>query len=128
MFSFVQEVEQAKQNKPTLIVHDLEKLGINKNKVYEILTLRGVMKWLACRRDFIKKKNDWKDLITKIHADIIKAKKEKNYKKLNFLRGQLNALVMCREDIRKICHSTRLRAPDFDKNANAWLSNKLLDQ
>jgi hypothetical protein len=101
------------QNKPTLIVKDLVAIypQIDPNIVYEILLRRGVFKWLAVRRDIIKYKNELKIEITRLNRK--KSQKEKGYHK---------ALIECMLRIRKLCHSDRFRAPDFDKKANTYIS------
>ena len=102
-----------KQNKPSLVVKDIvEKYPeVDEKVIYEILLKRGVFKWLAVRRDLIKLKNIWRDEITELCTKR-KSPKEKGY---------LNALVSCRQQIRKLCHSERWRAPDFDEKANKFL-------
>jgi len=122
-----------KQNKPSLIVRDItEKYpSIPPDFIYSILLKRGVFKWLAVRRDLIILKNIWRDTITntiisireekgKIEADI-KYRRPTNYNNLYYLRGYLKAIENNRKEIRKLCHSDRWRAPDFDKGANEYL-------
>lgn len=101
-----------KQNKPTLIVKDLtEKYpNIDPMFVYEVLLKRGVFKWFAVRRNLIKLKNIWKKEVVEL-----------NRKKTNKEKGYLNALIICRKEVRKLCHSERFQAPDFDRNANKYL-------
>ena len=105
-----------KQNKPSLIVKDIaEKYpDIDTDFLYEVLLRRGVFKWLSVRRDLIKLKNIWKKEIRLLN-DTKKTSKEKGY---------LNSLVKCRQDVRKLCHSERWQAPDFDRNANLFLRQK----
>jgi hypothetical protein len=100
------------QNKPTLIVSDIVKKypNVNPDFVYEVLLKRGVFKWLAVRRDLIKLKDIWKEEITRLNRR--KTKEEKGYYK---------ALLKCRAEVRKLCHSDRFRAPDFDNPANEFL-------
>jgi len=109
------------QNKPSLIAKDLSMYGIAKHIVFKILVARGVFKWLACRRDLIKLKNEWKNRITEAHAELLKAKKENNSKQILLLRSEIKPLEKCRKEVRSICHSERWRAPDFDREANDWL-------
>jgi len=100
------------QNKPTHVVKDLKERypDIDEDFVYEVLLKRGVFKWLSVRRDLIKLKNIWRTEITKLNRK--KTQKEKGY---------LHALEKCRADIRKLCHSERWVAPDFDRHANEFL-------
>ena len=97
---------QYKQNRPILIARDLEKYGVPKEVTMEILLKRGVFKWLAVRRQLIKLKNKWKEEI-----------RELNRKKTEREKGYLEALIKCREEIRKLCHSERFQAPDNDRHA-----------
>ena len=56
-----------RQNKPSLVVRDLEPLlapGVRRSVIYESLLRRGVFKWLAVRRDLIRLKNLWKTRVT----------------------------------------------------------------
>ena len=109
-----------KQNKPTLIVKDL--IGVVKpNIVYKILLKRGVFKWFAVRRKLIKCKNIWKEEIKKTNEAKIEAKLNGNYKLYCELKGYQKALEHCRKDIRKLCHSDRFVAPDFDYDARTFL-------
>lgn len=100
------------QNKPSLVVKDIiEKYpNVDPDFVYEVLLRRGIFKWLAVRRELIKLKNTWKEEITNLNRK--KTKEEKGYYK---------ALLKCRADIRKLCHSDRFRSPDFDSGANRFL-------
>jgi hypothetical protein len=111
------------QNKPTLIVKDFERYGISSSIVYSILLGRGVFKWFSVRRNIIKLKNIWKNRITNILESIKIVKQNNNIYKLGYYRGYLKACVECREEIRKLCHSERWQAPDFDKKANMFLNN-----
>ena len=102
-----------KQNKPSLIVKDIiEKYpNVDSDFIYEVLLKRGVFKWLAVRRDLIKLKDEMRNEITRL-CNIKKTYKEKGY---------LSAIIEYRQKIRKLCHSDRWRAPDFDEKANQYL-------
>lgn len=102
------------QNKPTLIVEDIVRKypNVDPNFVYEVLLKRGIFKWLAVRRDLIKLKNEWKNEITKLNRK--KTLKEKGY---------YHALLKCRAQVRKLCHSERFRCPDFDSRGNQYLES-----
>jgi hypothetical protein len=106
------EIWQFAQNKPTLIVKDIvEKYPfIEEDFIYEILLKRGVFKWLSVRRELIRLKNKWKDEI-----------RELNRKKTDKEKGYHNALIKCRQEVRKLCHSERFVAPDFDRKAIDYL-------
>lgn len=101
------------QNKPTLIVKDIKEKypNIDEDFIYQVLLRRGVFKWLAARRDIIRLKDEWRDEVTRLNRK--KTKEEKGYYK---------ALLHCRDAVRKICHSERFRAPDFDRGANEYLA------
>jgi hypothetical protein len=107
-----------KQNKPTLIVRDLKEKypEIDEDFIYEVLLRRGVFKWLSVRRDLIKLKNKWKTEITELcRQQTIKKDRKKS--------GRLGMIMRLREEVRKLCHSERWVAPDFDKKANLFLIN-----
>ena len=103
------------QNKPSLVVKDIREKypEIPEDFLYEVLLKRGVFKWLAVRRDLIKLKDKMRKEIAELNRK--KSQKEKGY---------AHALIKCRADIRKLCHSDRWRAPDFDKQANQYLLTK----
>lgn len=107
-----QDIWQFEQNKPSLVVKDIvEKYPfIEEDFIYEVLLRRGVFKWLTVRREFIRLKDKWK-------AEI----RELNRKKTDKEKGYHNALVKCRQEIRKLCHSERFVAPDIDKKAQSYL-------
>jgi len=102
------------QNRPILIARDLEHYGVPIEATMEILLKRGVFKWFAVRRDLIKLKDRWK-------AEI----RDLNRKKTEREKGYLDALVRCRQQIRELCHSTRLQAPDNDRHAFAFIKEAL---
>lgn len=105
---------QEKQNKPSLIVEDIIKIypNVDPSIVYEILLRRGVFKWFSVRRELIKFKDNLKQKT-----------RELNRKKTKEEKGYLKAIELCRKVIRKLCHSTRWKAPDFDSKANEFLKN-----
>lgn len=103
------------QNKPSLVVKDIidKYPDVDPNFIYEVLLKRGVFKWLSVRRDLIKLKDTWKNEIR-----ILNRKKNQEEK------GYYKALLGCRESIRRLCHSDRWVAPDFDQKAAKFLVNK----
>ncbi|VVB50625.1 Uncharacterised protein [uncultured archaeon] len=105
------------QNKPSLIIKDLEKYGVPAEDALQILLARGVCKWLAARRDLIHTKDAWKEQIRQCHEEILKLKGAGDFKALNKARGRLEALNVCRQQVRAICKSERWRVPDFDGKA-----------
>jgi hypothetical protein len=104
------------QNKPSLIVDDIvaEYPDIDRDFLYEILFRRGCFKWFAVRRDLIKLKNFWRNIIA-----------GNNYhKKDPKLRGKMAQLILCREAVRRLCHSARWTVPDNDSKAIKWFNKK----
>lgn len=102
------------QNKPSLVVDDLEKFGVPRSESYAILLARGIFKWLAVRRDLIKLKNIWRDKLTEAY-------RAQETDKTEWRKGYIAALEECRKEVRSLCHSERFRAPDFDRKANEYL-------
>ncbi|MCD6124303.1 hypothetical protein J7J62_03930 [bacterium] len=123
-------INSFKQNKPKYIAKDFENLfGIDKRLTYMILLGRGIFKWLAIRENLIKLKNEWKKEITELNNQLQKL--PKNSKERKILAERWKTLVRCREQVRKLCHSTRWQAPSNDKEAVKFLEhitkNKGLD-
>ena len=100
-----------KQNKIKYIVQDLLPY-VDEEIIREVLLARGVNKWLACRKDLIRLKNNLKKEITNQIELIRQAKKEKNELLRQRLVGQWEKMVEIRERIRNICHSDRWRFPE----------------
>jgi predicted transcriptional regulator len=113
-----------KQNRPILIYRDLKKYGLDKNTVFKILLNRGVFKWLSVRRKLIKLKNIWKNDIRNTIDDIQQAKETGDTLKLFELRGRIKTLEYCRKQVRELCHSKRIQAPDNDKEAIKFIGGK----
>ncbi len=116
-----------KQNKPSLIVNDLvEQFGISRDVVYEILLRRGVFKWLACREDIIRLKEDIKAELRELY--IRQARTPRRSSRWYEQKGRIKALEQVRQRIREICHSQRWRAPRRDREAQRWLKrwNKIM--
>lgn len=121
-----------RQNRPTLVARDFFDLfGIPFTATYRILLARGVLKWLSVRRDLIKTKDAWRARINttlstirtlktaKVGAD--ERSRHRLERELAWQRGYLAALNECRQDVRRLCHSDRWRAPDFDREATRFL-------
>jgi hypothetical protein len=109
------------QNKPTLIAKDFEELGIPRDTTYRILLQRGVFKWLAVRRDLIRLKDKWREEVTETIAQIRICKEKNDRDRLHYLRGYLKALEAHRAQVRRLAHSDRWQAPDFDSGARDFL-------
>ncbi len=113
------------QNKPTQVVQDIcERYPeVDPDFVYKILLKRGVFKWLAVRRDLIKLKHVWKKEINELHTILTEAGLNKEKYKFRRETGAIKALNRCRQAVRKLCHSERWQAPDFDRKANEYLNS-----
>ena len=103
-----------RQNKPSLIVNDIikEYPDVNPDFIYTVLLQRGVFKWLSVRRDIIKLKNEMLNEIRNL-----------SHKKTPEEKGYYKAIIKWRGKIRKLCHSARWVAPDFDRKANKFLNS-----
>jgi len=108
------------QNKPTLIVKDLCKF-VSPDIIYNSLLKRGVFKWLSVRRDLIKLKDTWKERIKGCEIAKASYKEWGDIKSYHKMVGYQNCLEECRKEIRKLCHSERFVAPDFDRKAKEYL-------
>jgi len=117
------DIWNIKQNKPSYIARDFEMFGIPREITHTILLARGVYKWLAVRRKLVRLKNEWKERIKATIQDIMATKKSGDSYKLGYLRGYLKAYEEARKEIRALCHSDRLQAPDFDKEAREFLEH-----
>lgn len=117
------QIWHVQQNKPTLIVRDLQEYGVPIEVSYSILLGRGVFKWFAVRRDLIKLKNVWKERVTASIENIRRAKQNQDHERAAFLRGYLKAYEETRAEVRTLCHSPRFRAPDFDREAQKFLNS-----
>lgn len=115
------QIWNIRQNRPTLVAHDLQHYGVPTSVSYSILLGRGVFKWLSVRRDLIKIKDIWKKRVTASIEGIREAKRDRDYERLVFLRGYLKAYEEARAEVRALCHSSRFRAPDFDREAQKFL-------
>lgn len=121
MKDLIKDIWQFEQNKPSLVADDLQEHGVSRQTVFETLLRRGVFKWFGVRRLLIKQKETWKARITATQAEIEAAKARGDGYRVAYLRGQMKALTECRQEVRKLCHSDRLQAPDHDTEAVRWL-------
>lgn len=110
---------EERQNKPSLVVRDLAHL-VDEDTVFEVLLRRGVFKWLAVRRQLIRLKDLWKGRVTQS----IELQKMAVNGEVNYWRGYRKAVEECRAEVRALCHGERWRAPDFDRDAKAWLEQR----
>ena len=101
-------IPQYCQNRVRYVLRDATTvLGLDNEQVAglaKVLLARGVCKWLRCRRDIIRAKHEWKGRITEIQAELQDGVTGKRREQL---RGELKALIRCREEVRAICHSNR---------------------
>lgn len=86
--------------------------------VYGVLLRRGVFKWFAVRKGLIRLKNDWRDEIRILHAQL---RHERDPVRRAELRGRLHALEEARAAVRALCHMPRAVAPDGDRDAKRFL-------
>ena len=123
-------IEQSKQNKPKYIADDFEALGIPRVISHGILLARGVYKWMSVRRELIKLKNKWRDELTSLydilsHVKAIRMDPDQGlytYADYRYLVGLTHGIEECRKDVRKLCHQSRMSAPDNDSEAIAFLN------
>lgn len=115
------DVNNARQNKPTLIARDLLEF-IPADVAYACLLRRGVFKWFAVRRDLIRLKDAWRDRVTLVLGLVRDAKKNRDYYQRIYYKGYLKALEKCRAEIRALCHSPRWRVQDNDREAKKFLA------
>ncbi len=107
-----------RQNKPTLIVMDLQAYA-PPHVIYASLLRRGVFKWLSARRKLIRMKGVWKERIKQSLLN----QKATSGPDVNYWRGYRRAVEECRKEVRTICHGPRWEAPDFDDRAREWLNS-----
>ena len=107
-----ENIWQFKQNKPSLVIKDMEEFGIAPEITEKVLLARGVNKWLFARRDIIHLKHDIKKQITSTITEIHIAKTSKDFVLRHKLRGRVNTLVTIQKAIKAICHSERWRPGD----------------
>jgi ribosomal protein S14 len=109
------KIDNYKQNKPTLIVRDICQAypEVPADFVYQVLLNRGAFKWFTVRRQLIKLKDTWRDKVSML-----------NCKKTQREKGYLEALQECRQQVRDLCHSSRMQAPDFDRHAQRYLEKE----
>ena len=111
-------INSQKQNKPTLVVKDMARIGVDPTFTYHVLLKRGIFKWLAGRKQIIKLKNTLKD---KVRESIMEQKSTQNWTKKHYLRGYRKGLEECRKELRLICHGTRWTVQPDDKPAKKFL-------
>lgn len=112
-------INHARQNKPTLIVNDMARVGVDPSYAYHSLLKRGVFKWFKARREVIRLKNALKD---KIRMSIDEQKATRSGARKQYIRGYRKALEECRKELRLICHQPRFTAPDNDRHARRFLN------
>jgi len=85
-----------RQNHPALIVNDcIREFGLNEEqaeKLRYILMLRGVNKWLLCRREFIKLKHKVKEML-KEEARKGYGKNKEKIKVLQFVNVEMQRIA-----------------------------------
>lgn len=116
------EIDRLPQNKVRHLVADFAAYGVPSDMVLAILLRRGVFKWLACRRDVIRLKHDWRDDVRAAQGKVAELKRRHGR---SWWRGYLSALTICRQQVRVVCDSSRVRAPDNDWTARDYLRRTL---
>lgn len=106
------------QNKPSLILDDLRRIGVDNEDAATILIARGVTKWLACHRDIIKLKDVIKKELSSLYEQIGNRSILRGTDEYLIAKGRMKALEEVRASLRGICHSPRLRSPDNDTRFN----------
>jgi hypothetical protein len=114
----LERIDEVAQNKPTLVVRDLVQWGVPVDAAYSVLLRRGIFKWLACRRDFIRLKEVWKER-EKVALELQRGTGGGGRM---YWKGYRQALRECRGEVRRVCHSKRARVQDDDRHAARWLA------
>ena len=121
-----------RQNHPELVCMDAQaELGLNDvqtQKLRDILMRRGINKWLFVRRMLITLKHQWRDQIQDLDDEVGLLKMIPNFqdhkkenrkrKKINRLRERRNVPIQVRQQVRALCHSTRLVF--WPRNPKVW--------
>ena len=108
-------INNFKQNKIKYLVRDFAEYGVPEDVTKEILLKRGINKWLANRMAIIGLKNDLKqnirDYLSLMYTIKVsmQGKRSGEYKET---LGNLKATIGIRQEIRKICHSSRWQFPE----------------
>ena len=107
-------INNIRQNKIRYLVKDFAEHGVSEEVTKEILLKRGIKKWLANRMAIIHLKDE---LLQYIRDSLglmrivssVEGKNSLNYKEI---LGQFKATNGIRQQIRKICHSSRWQFPE----------------
>ena len=108
-------INNIKQNKIKYIVRDFAEYGVPEDVTREILLKRGINKWLANRMAIIGLKNDLKQNIRDYLSLMYTIKVSMQGKQSLYYKeilGSLKAVNRIRQEIRKICHSSRWQFPE----------------
>ncbi len=132
-------INQYKQNRISLIVHDLVHY-VPEDITRKVMLKRGVNKWLYCRGKIINLKDELKSEVTEILGEMKEIKKQRKFltevlnkdivnpekfgyhknckrelyklcNRYNKLVGKLDATSTIKEKIREICHLSRWQFP-----------------
>jgi len=107
-------INNIRQNKIRYLVKDFAEYGVPEEATKEILLKRGINKWLANRMAIIHLKNellqDIRDCLGLMRIiSNVEGKNSLNYKET---LEQFKATNGIRQQIRKICHSSRYVFPE----------------
>jgi len=107
-------INNFKQNKIKYLVKDFAEYGVSEDITREILLKRGINKWLANRMAIIHLKDELLQYIRDCSGlmqtiAMVEGKNSLDYKEI---LGQFKATTGIRQQIRKICHSSRWQFPE----------------
>ena len=107
-------INNFRQNKIKYLVRDFAEYGVPEEATREILLKRGINKWLANRSAIIGLKDELKQNINiyLYNMKIIKKYHGKGNKVYRQIVGMLSKTNEIRQEIRKICHSSRWVFPE----------------
>ena len=107
------DINNMRQNHPELIVADLSSI-VPASVTRHVLKSRGVNKWFRVRRLLIQLKTRWKDEINVLQEKKRLAKQCGDWAEHLKLKGYVEAMTDCRQQVRALCHSPR--DVDFPEN------------
>ncbi len=107
-------INNIRQNKIKYLVKDFAEYGVPEDVTKEILLKRGINKWLANRMAIIGLKDKLKNQIIFWLKSMNVEKKYHGKNSLIYrqLVGILETTINIRQQIRKICHSSRWQFPE----------------
>ena len=101
-----EDINNFKQNHPELVVDDLSSF-ISPDIVRHVLKFRGINKWLRVRRLLIQLKSRWREDVKELQAEKKLARELGLWDRYYTLKGMVEAITDCRQQVRALCHSPR---------------------